>query len=624
MSLFPSSFLATFTVLLSVSTFSCFSNVARAIVSRGYAKGSRRLIVQGVTNEENQREEFLPAIPCVKSFLFKHVSNENKTSLVVIDDEEDINGIIKPLVAGLHANFSFFRHSAELDFGVKFPSNKHALSTIIVMQNASSFKDSYYVIDPCDRDCPFIVILTSSFQDEETFLEQTAVLTESMWSRRICTAVILGRVGDTVFAAGSVTFKPDEICSLSVPVILDECGKIPWSKLEKIEPPKMDDCTIKVAYFNEDPYVVAENDTGNNELWGFEGRLAESLLENQMTLREEVAWDDNSSFAEQVKMIINNNVDLLVGRVLQQPCDDIDYSTAYDMLKVVWLVPRVPNVSLKGLIRPFQLYVWLAVVGSILFGSVIKIFLIRDLSFLEIFSLIIGVSTPRQPTRPSTKIQFVAWSVFGLFLTQLYVDSLADELINLSDLRFDTMDQLILSSSFEIGGTTAFSKIFEKFEETDEMFQIVRSRFVTFNQSDYLAQYRDILEGRNSSFALVIVLNSSRSDVIETNHAYTMTTDVICSFPLGFATWKGFPNMKYVDNDIHNLIDFGIFDYMINLALAKNKYLVLSQTAQEAEYKTELHMRHFVPAFLLVAIGYSSALLLFILEVVLYPSKLLE
>lgn len=616
MSLFPSC-LASFIVLLFLFTF---SHVARAIVSGSYA-GSRRLIVQGVTNEENQREEFLPAIPCVESFLFKHVGDENKTSLVVIDDEEDINDIIKPLVMSLHANFSLFRHSADLDFGIKFSSHKYALNTIIVMQNASSFKDSYYVVDPCDRDCPFIIILTNSFQDKETFLEQAAVLTQSMWSRRICTAVILGRVDDSVFVAGSETFEPDDFCSLSSPVILDECGEKPWSKLEKIKAPKMDNCVIKVAYFEEAPYVIVENDT--DKLRGFEGILAEVVLENQKIYREEVLWDDNNSFAEQVRTIINNDVDLLIGRVLQQPCDDIDYSTAYDMLKMVWLVPKVPNVSLKGLIRPFHLYVWLAVVGSVLLGSVIKIFLIRDLSFLDIFALIIGVSTARQPTRPPTKIQFIAWSIFGLFLTQLYVDSLADELINQSDLRLDTMNQLI-SSSFKIGGTTAFLKVLEMFEETDEIFRIMLRNFVEFNHSDYLVQYRDILEGRNSSFALVIVLNSSRSAVIETNHAYTMTTDVICSFPLGFATWKGFPNTNYVNGKIHNLINSGIFDYMIDMALLKNKYYVLSQTAQEAEYKTELHIRHFIPAFLLIVIGFTSALLFFILEVVLYPSKLLE
>ncbi|CAD1470742.1 unnamed protein product [Heterotrigona itama] len=614
MSLFPSC-LASFAVFLFLSTFS------HAIVSRGYS-GSRRLIVQGVTNEENQREEFLPAIPCVKSFLLEHIGNENKTSLVVIDDEEDINDIIKPLVVSLHANFSFFRHAAQVDFGLQFSPNKHALSTIIVMQNASSFKNSYYVIDPCERDCPFVIVLTNSFQDEETFLEQAAVLTQSMWLRRIYTVVILGRVGDSVFAAGSVTFEPDEICSLSSPVILDDCERKGWSKLEKIEAPKMDNCAIKVAYFKEAPYVITENNT--DELQGFEGILAESVLTNQKICREEVMWNNNGSFADQVKMIINNEVDLLIGRVLQQPCDDIDYSTTYDMLKMVWLVPSVPNVSLKGLIRPFHLYVWLAVTGSILLGSVIKIFLIRDLSFLDIFALIIGVSTPRQPTRPSTKIQFIAWSVFGLFLTQLYVDSLADELINLSDLRFETIDQLI-SSSFEIGGTNAFLNVLQMFEKTDkDMFDIVQRKFVVFNQSDYLAQYRDILEGRNSSLALVIVLNSSRSDVIETSHAYTMTADVICSFPLGFATWKGFPNTSYVDDKIHKLIDFGILDHMIDMSLIKDKYHVLSQAAREAEYKMELHMRHFVPAFLLIVIGFSSALLFFILEVVLYPSKLLE
>lgn len=613
-----------FTVLLFVFTF---LHLTRPIVvpqtySDVYEKknksGHRRLIIESLLDEENQREEFLTSIPCINSFLEKYVHRPDRISFVAIDNEESIQNIVQSFVRSLYNYSAFFKHTVDLDF----ETHESALSTIVLMQNANSLEDNHYILEPCDRACPFITILISSFQDEESFLEHADVVMQSMWSRRIATVVILAKVGDSVLAAGSLTFQPGKICTVSPPVILDKCEGNSWSKLKHISAPKTNGCVLKVAYFEQSPYVIVGNDS--KRLSGFEGALTEEALRGQEIEREKVVWNDNTSYAEQVQMYIYNdiNADFVIGRILQQSYEDIDYSSSYDTSKVVWLVPKVPNVSLKGLVQPFQQYVWAAVGGSILLGCVVKIFLFRDLSFLDIFALIIGVSTARQPTRLSTKIHFLAWCIFGLFLTQLYVDSLADQLINMSDLKLETMKELI-SSSFQIGGTAAFARLFEIFDQ-DEIVESVRKKFVIFDQDAYLKQYYDLLDGTNSSFALVIVLNSSRSDAIETTQAYTITTDVICSFPLALATWKGSPYLEHLNEEINKYIDFGILDFLIQSALEKNLRAMLSQTAQDEEYKTELHLQQFVPAFLLVAIGFSSGFLFIILEVVLYPSKLLQ
>ncbi|OAD54081.1 hypothetical protein WN48_08415 [Eufriesea mexicana] len=550
------------------------------------------------------------------SFLKQCLDEPAWTSFMTIDDGGGIHDVIHSLVISLHDHFAFYRHSVYIDFEIP----QTAMNTIIFMSNASSLEDSFYVMEPCDRGCPFILILTTAFQDEQQFLEEAGILTESMWNRRLSTVIVLAGVRDSVLAAGSVTFQPGKLCTPSSPVILGRCEESFWDKLEKIREPERNDCILKIGYFEESPYVITTNDT--ERLMGFEGNLIEEMMKNEQIERESLAWTDNASYADQMQMYLYNDImaDLIIGRVLQQSHEDVDYSTSYDMLKVVWLVPKVPNVSLKGLIQPFHPYVWAAVGGALVLGSLIKIFLIHDLSYLDIFALIIGVSTARQPTRLSTKIQYISWSIFGLFLTQLYIDALADQLINLSDLRIDTTKQLM--ASFEIGGSAAFASLFDGFEETDEMVANVRNRFVVFDHVDYLKQFRDLLEGKNSSFALVTVLNSSRSDTIETMHAYTMTTEEICSFPLAFATWNGFPFLRQIDTTIQDYIDRGILDFMIELAIGKDTRALMFQIAHDQEYMSELHLKQFVPAFLVIVIGFSGGFILFVLEVALYPKFL--
>lgn len=581
----------------------------------------RKFIVESVTRYQNQLEQFSKAIPCIGNFLRTYIDEPSRSILIVLDGERGVNEVARSLLMSLKDQFAFLSHTTDVHMHVE----QHAgSSAVILMWNGKSVEEGVYVLGACNRGCLYVAVLVSKFEDEESFLADADVLAESMWLRRISILVVLARVGESVLVAGSVAFEPNKPCTPAPAIVLDKCDGAAWKNLARIGPLAANDCILKVTYFEQPPYVMTAN--GSGKLHGFEGTLTEELTRGLQIERQEVGWSENTSYAEQMQILLFNNdtmADLVVGRVLQQSHDNIDYSTTYDMLKAVWVVPKAPNVSLKGLVQPFQPYIWAAIASTLLLGGIIKVFLMRDASWLDIFALIIGVSIARRPSAISSKIQFISWSLFGLFLTQVYVDSLADQLMTQSHLKFDTMKELV-SSSFAIGGTAAFASLFDKFEETDEIIAQIREKFVTFDQDEYVKQFADLLEGKNDSLALITVLNSSRCEAIETAYAYTITTDVICSFPIALATWKGFPYLRIIDTKIHDFISHGLLDFMIDLAIAKDMRITLFAIAEDNEYKTKLHLQQFVPAFLLMVIGFSSGLLILILEIALYPWKMLE
>lgn len=583
---------------------------------KGRKWGDRGFIVEGVTSAEKEREEFSRSMACIASFLDR-ATDPARTSFMISDDTVD--QAARSLARHLQKRrFAFLKYSGDSEFDTR----ELALNAVVLVASAASLRDDLYVIDPCTRDCPFFVVLARPFRSECAFLAEADALTRSMWTRRIFTVVVLARVGESVLAAGATSFRPGQPCAPSPPIVLDKCGTRSWNLTRSaIRPPEWNKCVLKVAYFVEPPYVVvATNGTTEESLLGFEGMLTEEILKGESIEREEVAWTENATYVEQIRTILYQaDADLVVGRVLLQPQEDIDYSSSYDVLKVVWLIPKVANVSLKGLIQPFHPYVWAALGCTLVLAVLVKIFLIPDLGYLDIFALIIGASIANRPGKLSTKIQYISWSVFGLFLMEVYVDALADQLINTSDTKIATTEELV-SSSFGIGGTSAFKSLFE--EDTSGVVSRIREKFVTFDQNEYVGLFNDVMEGRNSSIALMILLNSSRSEDIDTLHAYTMSTDVIYSFPLALAVWKGFPKLKRINAKIHDYIDMGIFDHMIKLAIQKGRLAMMFEFAEEQEYKNNLHLQHFAPAFLVMIIGFSVGFLSIIVEIALYPSDL--
>ncbi|XP_033339878.2 uncharacterized protein LOC117228284 [Megalopta genalis] len=580
------------------------------------SSGDRGLIVGEIAAIQELRQNFSATLPCIQNYVNESISNPAKCALVIIEDEGDVFEIVHPLLIWLKEHYAFYTHPPAVDFNIP----QLASSAIVVMSRGGSLLNEYYVLDPCDRGCLYVMILLHRFEDEETFLSDAAILSEAMWHRKLSIVATLGKVGDTVLVAGSLSFESGKICTPMAPEVLGSCVDGTWENLKKIGPLELNDCYLKIAYLYQPPYVNVRN--GTEMLYGFEGRLIEEVGRDMNLERLEITWEDNASFVDQVKTTLfdTTKADLVIGRILHLEDDDIGYSYTYDVVQLAWLVPKIAEVSLKGLVRPFQTFVWAAIIGILIFGGFFKVFMVPDVAGLDIFAMIIGVPVHKQPTRLSRRIHFIAWSIFGLFLTQLYIDSLADQLINQSNLKIETTEELA-ASNIKIAGTAAFKTIIDSFDESDEFVGHIKKEFVELDLDLYIELFGDILEGKNTTFAVVVVLNSSRSEPIETSYAYTMTTDVICSFPLSMATWKGFPLMSTIDTKILLLLDYGMFDYMVDIALGKDIRARMSAIAQDKDYKTNLHLQQFVPVFLTMAIGFVAGSIVLILEIILHPWK---
>nr|XP_033339878.1 uncharacterized protein LOC117228284 [Megalopta genalis] len=580
------------------------------------SSGDRGLIVGEIAAIQELRQNFSATLPCIQNYVNESISNPAKCALVIIEDEGDVFEIVHPLLIWLKEHYAFYTHPPAVDFNIP----QLASSAIVVMSRGGSLLNEYYVLDPCDRGCLYVMILLHRFEDEETFLSDAAILSEAMWHRKLSIVATLGKVGDTVLVAGSLSFESGKICTPMAPEVLGSCVDGTWENLKKIGPLELNDCYLKIAYLYQPPYVNVRN--GTEMLYGFEGRLIEEVGRDMNLERLEITWEDNASFVDQVKTTLfdTTKADLVIGRILHLEDDDIGYSYTYDVVQLAWLVPKIAEVSLKGLVRPFQTFVWAAIIGILIFGGFFKVFMVPDVAGLDIFAMIIGAPVHKQPTRLSRRIHFIAWSIFGLFLTQLYIDSLADQLINQSNLKIETTEELA-ASNIKIAGTAAFKTIIDSFDESDEFVGHIKKEFVELDLDLYIELFGDILEGKNTTFAVVVVLNSSRSEPIETSYAYTMTTDVICSFPLSMATWKGFPLMSTIDTKILLLLDYGMFDYMVDIALGKDIRARMSAIAQDKDYKTNLHLQQFVPVFLTMAIGFVAGSIVLILEIILHPWK---
>ncbi|XP_078032811.1 uncharacterized protein LOC144467754 [Augochlora pura] len=580
------------------------------------SSGDRGLIVSEIAVVQELRQNFSASLPCIQSYLNQNIRDPDKCALIIIEDHGDVLQIVHPLLVWLKEHYAFYTHPPSVDFAIP----QLATSEIIVMPRRESLVSEYYILDPCDRGSLYVVILLDTFEDEETFLADAAILSEAMWHRKLSIVAMLGRVGDSVLVAGSLSFQAGKACTPVAPEVLGNCDGGNWENLKEVGPLELNDCYLKIAYLDQPPYIVIKN--GSEKLDGFEGRLIEELGSDMNLERTEVAWEDNTSYVEQVRMTLYDTIkaDLVIGRILRQEDDDIGYSYTYDVVQVAWLVPKIAEVSLKGLVRPFQTFVWAAIIGTLILGGFVKVFMVPDVTGLDIFATIIGVAVFKQPTKLSRRIHFISWTIFGLFLTQLYIDSLADQLINQSNVKLESTEELA-ASNIQIGGTAAFKTIVDSFDETDEFVVRLKNVFVELDYDTYIDLIGDILEGRNSSFAVVVVLNSSRSMPVETEYAYAMTTDVICSFPLSMATWKGFPLMPTIDSKIQLLLDNGMFDHMVSIALERDIHARMSAVAKNDEYKSNLHLQQFVPVFLIMTIGFVAGAIVLILEIILYPWK---
>jgi len=584
----------------------------------------RSVILKNFMEHQNQRDKaFKYLIPCTATFIEEYFEYPDRILLLLPDVPQDISDVIEPLMNELRVASAIYVLNVSL---MNVMETHDALANVVILLESGitlEANDSSFV-NYCEHECNFIIVLTNLFTDQESFLIEAGMLVQQMSSQSIFMLEILASVGDSVLLVSSLPVRINESYALAEPAFSGKCEReataIRWQRFANKTKLLLDASIVNAAIFNNFPFTFFINDTTRTSFGGIEGSIVEEIACNmKIKLNRETIERHETTMKAEIYLRLHNATDLVFGGLLWDVSRKVTYTTCYGMVHISWIVPIETNVSLRGLIAPFDVNIWYVTVCVLIVGGLVKLFFIRDITFLDIAALILGVPV-FQPTKTSSRIQFISWSLFGFFLTQLYLGSLADYLISTSDMQIESMEELV-TSRLKIGGTRRFNDLLETPDKTDmedNVGRMIREKFIIFEQHDYNTRFLDLVEGRNTSLALVVMLNlTNNHQGSNIGHGHIIK-ETVGSYPLAFVTRQGFPYLREFNFKIQVLVQAGLVEFWSNMATLNKSYYKI----EDEDDSSTLDINDIAPAFLLLIIGYLSGFCLLIIEVIFYPSKL--
>ncbi|KYN00214.1 hypothetical protein ALC62_09009 [Cyphomyrmex costatus] len=584
---------------------------------------SVNIILKNFTERRNQRDKALKyLIPCTVTFIKEYFENPEQITLLLPNVLEDVSDVIEPLTNALYVTSVAYELNVYLMNKMEIYD---ALTNVVVLlENGIAFEvNNFSFVNYCEHNCNFIVVLTNLFADKESFLIEAGTLVQQMSLQSIFELQILASVGDSVLLASSLSVRTNESYALVEPAFSGRCEQeaypaIRWQLFaNKTE---LNANTVNAAMFDNYPFTCFDNKS--NRFGGVEGSMVEEIAKNlNIKLnRESIESIREIPMNAEISLrLYNATDDLVFGGILWNSSRKMTYTTCYGMVQISWIIPIETNISLRGLVAPFDKNIWYAIFCVLIVGGLVKLFFIRDITFLDITALIFSVPVS-QPTRTSSRIQFISWTLFGFFLTQAYLGSLADYLISTSDMQIETAEEIV-KSGLSIGGTQQFADLLQtpdKDDMDDDVGRIIRENYFIFKRHDYSKLFADLVEGKNDSLALVVMLNLTnyhRGSNIGHGH---IIKETVGNYPLAFVTRQGFPYLKEFNYQIQILVQVGLVEHWSNEATLRKSY-----SNKEDENHSQLDIDDILPAFFLLIMGYLGGFCLLIIEVIFHPSKLL-
>ncbi|KAH0554831.1 hypothetical protein KQX54_012963 [Cotesia glomerata] len=504
-----------------------------------------------------------------------------------------------------------------------FSDNERSSRILVLMNDYLCLKNiSYDFLHICTEKCFYIVFLIKFFDDRISFMEESEALINRFWTRKIGNVIILGEVKNIVLLVRSQNFKPILLREPSKPVEVGTCDQFTrWSIIEYVgRSIRLNNSTVNVGYFDREPYVK-EPSPDDNHFSGLEISLMKVLAKRlKMSVNlSSIEWGNGTDFIDEVNEEFDSDraIDLAIGGILWNPTELTDFTESYDVVEIVWLVPVHANISLRGLVAPLDTLVWYAIGGVLLFAIILKYGFFHKLTFLEIFSLFMGYSWPKQPIKDSYRLNYISWVIFGFLLTQYYLASLAGQLMAESEVQIENMADLV-DSGISYGGLKSHyallaSSDIEDSDLEDHVVETLSKNFVIFEYDDYEKLFHDLIDGENSSFALTVTLNmSAMGSKFNHNNVHKMN-EILSSAPITFAVWKGLPYLSVLNRIIVRLVQSGIIQHLASVvAVSENVHHVHEDDISEMFIDSE----DLIPAFLLLAMGSTAGFTCLLCEVV--------
>ncbi|XP_012342425.2 ionotropic receptor 21a isoform X2 [Apis florea] len=310
--------------------------------------------------------------------------------------------------------------------------------------------------------------------------------------------------------------------------------------------------------------------------------------------------------------------------------------------------------SWKLLILPFKFYTWIALILTLILGSIVFYFLslsykkhissyksqntsikneMKGLylfteignSILYTYSMLFQVSLPHLPSPWAVRILIGWWWIYSILVAVAYRASMTATLANpVARVTIDTLAQLA-KSSMEVGGLNEESKNFflkssdlssqeigNKFmiiKHEDEAIEKVANGSFCYYENSYLLQYarvkRQIIEKEKK--------RNETANNISSKHNLHIMEECIINMPTALGMEKNSPLKPKVDNLIRRMIEIGLVQKWLNDVMEWPKIMEIRQEAESEKALVNLHKLQ--GAFFAIISGYLLAFMILISEI---------
>lgn len=512
-------------------------------------------------------------------------------------------------------------------------SNLKYTSYMLLVSNVQEYRDILTVLyesNIWNAHGEYVVVyLTSPTKATANVLE---ILFQISWDKYVINVDVLIHSED---ALGIFTYYPysHQHCGDTFHVeLLAWCNESVVEPFPRKVPLDMHGCPISLAANIYPPLVLnpylTEDNAGKG---GSEVSLVHNIVRH-MNMRSTITAGptqfsvkfENGSYRGVLSHVAEGRVHLGYGTVFPNMTyfQDMDVTVFYHYVQLSWVVPTaLPSKPWTNLVIIFQHTLWCCIIGALLvnvatwwtFGKVIK----RDRAdyarvdqcfFYSWLALLqSGVKLPK--TAPM-RLLVIFWVLFTLLLASLYQSQLVSVMTQpIYERQISTTSELV-ESSLDIVFLGDFLERLQNSNRPVDRELARKGRLLK------MAEHIRISRSHQRKYAFMMNRGAFKY-LLPRNYSYSTGDPAMYSFkdvafgnPISMFTIKGYPLLGRINQLILRLVQSGLFSKW----MADAEFYV-PKIYGNGDQPKKFSLDQFLGTFLVIAIGYSIALLSFLLEI---------
>ncbi|RLZ02150.1 Ionotropic receptor 127 [Cephus cinctus] len=501
----------------------------------------------------------------------------------------------------------------KIDSGLATPYEKHGLTNnVLVFVDLYSNVSNLILqrIEYFSRRERFVLCVMDRF-NSATYLKMKFLKElQDLWVNRVSQIILIAIVENEVNVFGLELYPPN-VC---FPINIIKLATLRNGSLIRNTPfyqrvKNLNGCQLRAVTSNGLPYVQIYIENNITKVRGIEGNLI-NIMAKRMNFTIKITDVDsgikiNLTSPDTKEFIRVNWSDICFGAKQVARNDKVEASVFLWDCEKVWIVPKSqPILILKHEFLPFDKYVWISVIITMIIGFVVFKTFINDqhTSILMLWSFFLGIAVEmtNSPKRLSARIFLTAWLIFCYVVTRAYLSSMEGFLTKPKfEPEIDTYDQLI-NSNIPMYGMNYMRMYY--CSENDIISKIICERFVPRTNNEV---YDDIkVKGVTAAFIskLGIVGNLK----LLRDHEYHVMKENVVKYTIVFYVKLGAPYLEEINRIITCMLETGFIELWVRQNMLTKSPLKF--------HRTELKIQHISGIMCITAIGYTMAILIFLIE----------